>query len=288
MIEYNTLIVLIGTSLLGLSAGVVGVFAVLRRRALIGDALGHATLPGLWIAFWLTGQRSLPILLTGALVSGVLGIWVIALLRKTTRLKEDVAIALVLSVFFGAGIVIQKMLQARHSSGASGLNDFLLGHAATINRDDVQLLVSLTLACLAVVAILFKELKMVAFDAAFAQVQGWPAGRLDFLLMLLIAAVILAGIPAVGVLLSASLLVIPPAAARFWTQRLAPMLALSGGMGMVAAFVGTFLSARFENLAAGPTIVVVAGAGFLVSFLFGPHGASDWMRPAPRLEEPAP
>jgi manganese/zinc/iron transport system permease protein len=280
---YNTLIPLLGTGILGLAIGVVGTFAVLRRRALIGDALGHATLPGLWLAYMATGARNLPVLLLGAFVTGVLGVLVIGAVKRWSRLREDVGIALVLSVFFGAGVTLKSLQQGRHGSGTLGLDSFILGSTATINRDDVVLLGIFASASVLLVAVLYKEIALTAFDAGFARVQGWPAARLDFLLLLLVTVVVIIGLPAVGVLLSAALLVILPAAARFWTQRLSVMLILSGSLGLFSGILGTLLSATFSSFPAGPTIVLTATSFFMLSYFVGPHGGWLARRRALRL-----
>lgn len=272
MIRYNTMIVLLGTGLLGANAGLVGCFAVLRRRSLTGDALAHAALPGLCLAFLLVGERSLPALLLGALATGVLGVATVAALRRWTRIKEDAAIGIVLSVFFGAGITLSRLIQNRSTEGSkAGLDSYILGKTAGIIAQDVYLIAGVSLASLAVVVLLYKEFKLVVFDTGFASVQGWPVFWLDLLLMGLIALAVVFGLPAVGVVLMAALLILPGASARFWTERLGPMLAVSGAFGLVIGLVGTALSARYSKMPAGPIIVLVGTALFLVSVFFAPR-----------------
>jgi manganese/zinc/iron transport system permease protein len=272
VIHYNTLIVLLGTGLLGANAGLVGCFAVLRRRALTGDALAHAALPGLCLAFLLVGQRSLPALLLGAFATGVLGVATVAALRRWTRIKEDAAIGIVLSVFFGAGITLSRLIQNRSTEGSkAGLDSYILGKTAGIIAQDVYLIAGVSLASLAVVLLLYKEFKLLVFDTGFASVQGWPVFGLDLLLMGLIALAVVFGLPMVGVVLMAALLILPGAAARFWTDRLGRMLAISGAFGLVIGLIGTALSARFGKMPAGPIIVLVGTAVFLGSVLFAPR-----------------
>lgn len=272
MIQYNTLVVLAGTGLLGASAGLVGGFAVLRRRALTGDALAHASLPGICLAFLLVGERSLPALLTGALVTGLVGIGVVSILRHTSRVKEDAAIGIVLSVFFGAGIVLSRLIQNRVTTGSkAGLDSYILGKTAGMIAQDVLIIGGVSLAGLVVVGLLFKEFKAVSFDPDFARVQGWPVLSLDLALMGLVAINVVIGLPAVGVVLMSALLILPAAAARFWTDRLARMLLLSGVFGLAIGAVGTALSARFRLLPAGPILVLVGSTIFLSSLLFAPR-----------------
>ncbi len=275
MIAYNTAVVLAGASLLGASAGLVGSFAVLRRRALLGDALAHASFPGICLAFLILDRRSLPAMLLGALISGLAGVGVIVALRRATRTKEDAAIGIVLSVFFCAGLALSRMIQNRSASGSrAGLDSYIFGSAATMRIADVWLIAGVAALCLAIVALLYKEFKLVAFDMGFARVQGWPAGKLDMLLMGLIAVTVVVGLPAAGALLIAAMLILPATAARFWTDRLGVMLVLSALFGAATAATGTLLSAQFDGLPAGPTMVLAGAATFLVSALFaGRRGA---------------
>jgi manganese/zinc/iron transport system permease protein len=264
--RYNTLIVLAGVALLGAAAGPVGALAVLRRRALVGDALAHATLPGLCIAFLLVGERSLPALLLGALISGLLGVAVLAGLARYTRIKEDAALGVVLSVFFGTGVVLAGMLQKRPGNKA-GLDTFLFGKAAGLQWLDVMLLAAMAVLCLSVVFALFKEYQTLGFDRDFAAAQGWPIARLDLLLLGLIALLVVVGLPAVGVVLVAALLVTPAAAARLWTQRLDRLLMLSAGIGMLTGAIGAGLSSLIPNAPAGAVLVLVGAAFFALSAL---------------------
>jgi manganese/zinc/iron transport system permease protein len=270
-LSYNEQIVLVGVSLLGAAAGVIGCFAVLRKRALTGDALAHAALPGLALAFLFTGQRSLPVLLVGAAATGVCGIAIMAWLRQATRLKQDAALGIVLSVFTGVGTVLMSIVQRLPSGSRSGLDAFIFGKTAGMIFEDVVLIAALAGLTLLVVTLCYKEFKLVAFDADFAQVQGWPAFRLDFLLMLLVVIAVVIGLPAVGVLLMAALLVIPGAAARFWTDRLSIMLVLAGAFGVAAGVIGTLITIWRVRVPTGPAIILVASAIFVASLLLAPR-----------------
>lgn len=269
--DYNTRIVLAGSSLLGLCAGVIGCYALLKKRALTGDALAHASLPGVCLAYLIAGDRSLPVLLAGALVTGVLGIATLALLRRFTRLKEDAALGFVLSVPFGVGVVLLSAIQRQTEGNKAGLNSFIQGNAARMLREDVIFMGALVIATLLIVVLLFKEFRLVSFDPGFARVQGWPTQLLDFVLMSLVVLVVVIGLPAVGVLLMAALLIIPPAAARFWTERLSVMAVLSGIFGMIAGMLGTLASARLDRLPTGPAIILVATGFFVVSLVCAPR-----------------
>jgi len=276
MIRYNTLVVLTGASVLGASAGLVGTFAVLRRRALTGDALSHAALPGICLAYLVSGgEKRLPVLLLGALCSGVAGLLVMAALRRYTRIKEDASLGVVLSVFFGAGLVLVSTIQHsdRFGGGQAGLGSYIFGETSGMIAEDVQLIAGCALACLLVVLFFYKEFKLIAFDGGFARVQGWPAARLDLLLMTLLAVTVIIGLPAVGAVLMAALIILPAATARLWTNRLAVMLALAALIGAATGLIGTVISAEYEKMPAGPIIILVGLAFFLASLFLAPrHG----------------
>ncbi|MEL7483641.1 MAG: iron chelate uptake ABC transporter family permease subunit [Planctomycetota bacterium] len=275
---YNTSLVVAGTSLLGFAAGVVGVFALLRKRALVADALSHATLPGIAAAFlaasWLGNDgKPLPMLLGGAIVTGVMGIVCIQFMLRHTRLNEDAAIGIVLSVFFGLGIVGLSFIQANQPAGSAGLKAFLYGQAATMQPGDVWLMAGVALAGVAATACLLKEFGLVCFDDGFARVTGWPVSVIDLLMMAMVVLVTVAGIRAVGLIMVVALLIIPPVAARFWTDRLWLLAVIAGGVGAASGYGGSVASAMLPRLPAGAVIVLAAGGVFVISMLAAPtHG----------------
>jgi manganese/zinc/iron transport system permease protein len=272
MIPYNTLIVLSGVGLLGACAGLVGSFAVLRRRALTGDALAHAALPGVCLAFLALGGRNLSAMLLGAFLTGVLGVVVIAALRRWTRIKEDAAIGIVLGVFFGAGIALSRYIQTRLTTGSkAGLDSYIYGKTSDMLAQDVYLIAALALLCVAVIVLLYKEFQVIAFDPDFARAQGWPVYGLDLLLMSLLAVAVVIALPAVGVIMIAALLILPAATARFWTDRLSRLLILSALLGAGAGLAGAWLSSLSTSLPAGPIIVLCGTTAFLFSTLFAPR-----------------
>jgi manganese/zinc/iron transport system permease protein len=280
-VTYNTAIVLLGAMLLGALCGVVGSFAVLRRRALLGDAIAHAALPGIGLAFLITQSKSLPVLLCGALATGLFGVWVVASLRRYSRTKDDAAIGLVLSVFFGAGIALSRFIQNEVKDGSqAGLDTYLLGKTAGIVRQDVIVVAIVCAACLAVVTVLFKELRLVSFDPEFARSMGWNTLVLDFLAMGLLAAAVVVGLPMVGIVLVAALTILPAVAARFWTESLAKMLWIAAFVGALSALLGTLVSASAVKLPTGPLVIMASGALFLVSALLAPNRGvlSTWFR----------
>lgn len=272
--DYNTRVVFAGVTALGAASGLVGTFLLLRKRSLLSDTVSHCTLPGIAIAFLLaeaTGNsgRSLPLLLIGAAVTGVLGMGAVATIRAKSRIKDDAALAIVLSVFFGLGIALMVIIQQLPTGNAAGLSHFIYGKAAAMTAGDAQLILFASLIVVLVCAALFKEFKLLCFDVSFARTQGWPTLALDLALMGLVVAVTVIGLQAVGLLLVVALLIIPAAAARFWSHRLGVTVLLSTLIGAASGLVGVAASALFPKLPAGAVIVLAAVFCFAVSFVFG-------------------
>jgi manganese/zinc/iron transport system permease protein len=273
--DYNTRVVLLGTTLLGLAAGIIGSFMLLRKRALMGDALSHATLPGIGLAFIIAtamghAGKSLPILLAGAVVTGVLGVLCIVAIRSFTRLKEDAALGIVLSVFFGAGAAILGVVQKMGSGSAAGLESFIYGKTASMLASDAMLIAASAGAVALACTLLYKEFTLLCFDPAYARSEGWPVMFLDLVMMALVVAVTVIGLQAVGLILIIALLIIPAAAARFWTDRLTTMVLASALIGAVSGVIGAGISALAPRMPAGAIIVVVASIIFLFSMILGP------------------
>jgi len=275
----QTNLVLIGTVLLGVTAGLVGTFAYLRRRALAGDVIAHSALPGLCLAFLLTESRSIVVLLTGALITGVFGAFMMSVLRRVSRLREDAILGTVLSIAYGLGIALTRVIQNhyRDEQGAD-LESFIIGRAATMLVGDVLQICVAAVSCSLVVVVVFKEFKLLSFDESFCRIQGWPATGLDLLLMFLTAVTVIVGLPAVGVVLTAALLIIPAAAARFWTDRLSHMMWIAAFIGGVSGATGTLLSANLDQMPTGPLVVLTAAAFFVVSWMFAPRRGWLWNR----------
>lgn len=272
---YNTSVVLLGAGLLGTGAGVIGALTLLRKRALISDAISHATLPGVALGFLvslaLTGDgRHLGILLAGAAMSGALGVLLVQWIKTHTRLSEDTAIGTVLSLFFGLGIVLLSYIQTLETGGQAGLNSFLLGSTAAMSQGEAQLIGLGALGVTVLAGLLFKEFGLVCFDPDYAGALGWPVARLDLALLGLLLAIVAIGLKTVGLILIIALVIIPPAAARFWTERLGRMVVLAGIFGGLSAYLGAALSALVPRLPSGGIIVLTGGVLFTLSLLLGP------------------
>lgn len=271
---YNTRVVLLGTILLGVCAGVVGAFMVLRKRALVGDVIGHAALPGIGVAFlvmeWFlpgTGRR-IPWLMFGALVSGLLGALSVLFMERSRRIKPDAALALVLSLFYGAGIVLLSVAQRIPGAGTAGLTSFLAGKVGALLASDVQVISVVSAVLLVLVTAFFKELLLACFDSEYAIAGGWPVKTLDAFLILLVAVVTVLGMQSVGLILVVALLLTPASAARFWTENVRRMVQLSALFGGLSAAIGVMISTVWP-LPAGAMIVLAGLTLFGLSLVFG-------------------
>ena len=272
---YNTAVVLAGVTLLGIAAGTVGTFALLRKRALMSDALSHAALPGIAAAFLLAAAlgasgRNLWILLAGAACSGIVGVLVVQFIVSRTRLPIDAAMGAVLSVFFGVGLVLMSHIQTLGSGDQGGVGKFIYGQTAAMTSLEATSIAVVALVAVLASLALLKEFRLVCFDPEFAHAQGWPVDRIDLLMMALVVAVTVIGMRAVGLILVIALIIIPAAAARFWTERLGLMVLLSAAIGGLSGYLGAAASAVLPNFPAGAVIVLVAGTLFLLSLLFAP------------------
>ncbi|GLO75835.1 manganese ABC transporter permease [Phaeobacter italicus] len=273
---YNATLVAIGATLLGVSAGITGTFLFLRKRALVSDAVSHATLPGVGIAFLvmvaLGGDgRNLAGLLLGSAISAGIGLWCLNWLTRNTRLAEDAAIGAVLSVFFGFGIVILTVIQTLGVGRQAGLEGFLLGSTAGMLWNDALVIAGGGAAALLLIVLMRRPMTMVAFDPEYAAARGISVSRIDMAMMGLVMAVTVVGLKIVGLILIVALLIIPAVTARFWTERSDLVVLLAGVAGGVAAYVGAALSASAPNLPTGPIIVLVSFALFALSLLFAPN-----------------
>lgn len=267
----NVRLVTLGSILLGASAAVVGCFTFLRKRALVGDAIAHAILPGVCLGFLVSGTKNPWILLSGAVLSGWLSLLVMDLLTNRSKLKTDTAIGAVLSVFFGLGILMLTAIQHSGAANQAGLDSFLFGKAASMNRQDILTFSSVALLLLILILAFFKEFKLVSFDPAFAQTIGLPVRALEFVLSTITVLSVATGIQAVGVVLMAALLITPAAAARFWTEKIQIMILLAAIFGMVSGFFGSFISYVAPSMPTGPWIVMMLSAIAVASVLFAPR-----------------
>ena len=268
MIGHTFRTVALGCSLLGMVSGILGCFAVLRKQSLLGDAVSHASLPGVCLAFLFTNVKETEVLLFGALVTGVICIGLIQLIQNYTKIKFDSALALILSVFFGLGLVLLSYMNKLPGSNKSGLNKFIFGQASTFIERDVNVIFIAGIILLAIIMLFWKEFKLVSFDSDFAKTLGFPSKKIEILISVLIVATVIIGIQAAGVILISAMLISPAVAARQWTDKLSVMVVLSAIFGGISGFFGTLISISQENLPTGPIIVVIISLIVLFSILF--------------------
>ncbi|MBC8200694.1 MAG: metal ABC transporter permease [Planctomycetes bacterium] len=261
---------------LGTAAGLVGTFLLLRKRALTADALSHATLPGIAVAFMVmvafgSDGKALLGLLLGAFVFGCIGVLGILGIRHTTRLKDDAAIGIVLSVLFGLGLCLLRIATELPSGSAAGLGGFIFGKAASMVASDAITMGVVALAIAFVTAFLRKEWTMLCFDEKFGAVQGWPVISLDVLLMAMVAIVTVIALQSVGLVLAVAMLIIPAASARYWTTKITSMLIAAALIGCLSGWLGAVVSALVPRMPTGPIIVLICGFWFVLSFVAGPN-----------------
>jgi manganese/zinc/iron transport system permease protein len=268
--DYTLRTITLGTAVLGAICGMLGSFAVLRKQSLLGDAISHAALPGIALAFLITGAKDSNILLLGALVSGLIGtFWIRGMITKT-HLKTDTALGLILSLFFGFGMLLLTFIQKQPNANQAGLDKYLFGQAATLVEKDVFLMVIVTGICLVILLLFWKEFKLLLFDADYTKTLGFNTRVIDILITFFIVLAIVLGLQTVGVILMSAMLLAPAAAARQWTNSLGVMVILAAIFGAFSGVFGTAISASQNNLSTGPVIVLVASAFVLFSFVFSP------------------
>jgi manganese/zinc/iron transport system permease protein len=268
--------VVIGAALLGISSGVLGSFAVLRQQSLVGDMLSHAALPGVCLGFLIAGTRHLPSILLGALLTGILATLLMLAFIRYSRLKTDAALGITLSVFFAIGVVLLTFIQNSGNAAQGGLDSFLFGQAAAMLRSDLYLTGGITLLALTLVGLFWKEFKLVTFDPVFARSSGMPVPLLDAALTMMVALAVVIGLQLVGVVLMASMIIAPAAAARQWATRLEGLVLWSAIFGAAAGVLGALISSSNRGLATGPLIVLAATAIVIISLLLAPQRGLLW------------
>lgn len=272
---YNATLVTLGATLLGAAAGMAGTFLYLRKNALISDAISHATLPGLGIAFLIAvafgwDGRQLAILLGGSALSAALGLYFVNWLTRETRLTQDTAIGCILSVSFAFGVVLFTIIQVLPAGRKAGLESFLLGSTAGMLYSDALLILVLSIMTALVLVVFLRPIKLVTFDASYSETLGISVRRVDFIILTLTLAVTVLGMKIVGLILIVALLIIPAVSARFWSEKTDIILITSTAFGALSGYIGSAISAVSAGLPTGPIIVLCAFGFFLISFLFAP------------------
>jgi manganese/zinc/iron transport system permease protein len=274
--DANFIWVLTGTLLLGVSAATIGGMAVLRQRALIGDVLAHAALPGIMMAFILFESTQPGLVVFSALLSSLLGYYAIQYLTQQTKIKTDTAMAVVLSLFFAIGLMLLSFIQNSTMENKSGLDKLLFGQAAAMNANDVNWLIVITLLALSYLVIVFHKLRLISFDPIYAQSLGLKVKRYELSFALVLVFTIVIGLQIVGVILMAAALLIPISIARFWSQSLPVLLWLAALFAMISALISTQLSMQIANMPTGPWMVVILGVLFALSWVMTSALSRGW------------
>ena len=274
-LNYSDAVVVIGAALLGITAGALGVFAVLRQRSLVGDALAHSALPGVCVAFIVTGAKDAGTLLVGAAVAGLVAALLMVGIERTSRIRPDAAIGVVLSSFFSLGIVLLTYIASTNNANQAGLEKYLFGQAAGLLERDITIMAVLAVGSLSLVALSFRALKTTLFDPGFAGSVGLPVRTLEIAITALLVVAVIVGLRTVGAILMVAMLVAPAVAARQLAGRLAVVLPLAAAIGAAVGVTGALLSARAE-VPTGPVIVLVAVAVVIACVLAVPGRGVLW------------
>lgn len=269
--DYTFQIVALGTGFLGLLSGVIGSFTTLQKESLLGDALSHAALPGIVIGFMLIGRKEWLFLLGGAAVSGLIATGLIQWMNKNGAVQFDNALSLILSSFFGLGLVLMTYLQRIPNAAQAGIENFIYGQASSMLLRDVRVLVIVAIIGLTLIVTFWKELKVYTFDRNYSKVLGLNNNFIQFLISSIMIVNIILGLESVGVILISALLIGPAVAARQWTNRLSIMVSLSGFFGAMSGVLGTLISSLYTQIPTGPSIVIIISIITFFSLLFAPN-----------------
>ena len=273
--SYSFLVVALGTMLLAAAAGAVGCISVLKGQSLIGDAIGHSAFPGVVLAFMLFMQRNPLILMLGAIFSGTVAYLTIQLMDRHSPLDLDAILAVVLSTFFGLGMVLKSLIQGNPNyAGASqsGLQNYIFGQAAYMMRADIVVISIVAIVSLLLLVLFYKEVKVFVFDPIYSRSIGISDSLMQGIVLVMTMGLIAAGLKVVGAVLIASLLIIPAITAMQWSDSFGKVLFIAALTGGVSAFIGTYISTVYEGMSTGPTIIVVMSILAFLSLIFGPHG----------------
>ena len=274
----NVRFVVVAIVLLGAVSGIVGSFNFLRKKTLIGETVAHSMLPGVLIAFLLSGVKNPIIMILGAALSGWMSIWLVDYITHKSKIKSDSALAIVLSSFFGLGIVLLTMIQSSYSGNQSGLDHYIFGNAAAMTPEDSIAFAAVCLIVFLLVVSSYLSIKAPIFNSDYAQSIGISRRKIDVLISILTILTISVGIKAVGIIMMSALLIIPPTASRFWTDRLVPMLIISGCFGALGGWLGSFISYYETNMPTGPLTIVCVSLIAFVSMMFAPKKGIVYQR----------
>lgn len=266
--SYTFKVVTLGCALLAMISAIIGNFAVLKKESLLGDGVAHASLAGVCLAFLVTGKKEMYILLFGALVIGLLCASLIHYIQINTKVKFDSTIALMLSSFFGLGLVLLTYLKKVSGAKKAGLNRFIFGQASTLIEKDIYLIVGIGLILLFLLILFWKEIKISIFDKEYAKTLGINSDKIRFMVSVMIVVNIIVGIQIAGVILITAMIIAPSIAARQWSDKLLNVTMISAFLGAVSGAIGSIISTLDTALPTGPLIVIVLGFFVIFSLIF--------------------
>ena len=273
--QYSFIVVAIGTMLLAMATGIVGTISILKGQSLIGDAVGHASLPGIILAFMISGRKSSLILMLGAIVAGIVAFLLIQIISEGSKIEADTAMAVILSAMFGMGMVLKSYIQGNQKiqgASQSGLASYIFGQAAYILREDVYIILAVSVISLALFILFYKEIKVYVFDMVYAYTIGINSRLTSLLIMIITMILIAAGLKAVGAILISSMLITPAVTGLQWSKSYEKVLVIAAVTGAVSAFLGTFISSAVKGFSTGPSIILIMSVIALFSVLFAPRG----------------
>lgn len=265
----NTLLALGACSAFGVLAGAVGTFVLARRRSLLADVAGHATLPGVCVAFLAgeaigLGGRNPLVLLVGGASTALLAAWSVPALARLRGVGADGAVAVTLSFFFGLGAVLLSAVQSHPSGAQGGINGLLFGSAAGVTSGELLAMLAIAGLAIATLAMLFKELCAAAFDEPHARALGLPVRGLDLALTALLVATVVAGMQVAGIVLVVSMLTAPAAAARLLRGGIVRVIVIASSIGAATAAAGVLASRIAPTLPTGSAMTLAATAVFAI------------------------
>ena len=273
--NYSFIIVALGTVILAMATGIIGSISVLKGKSLIGDAIGHSTYPGIVLAFMLSMEKSPLILLLGAAIAGAISFFLIDIIANNSKIDLDATLAIVLSSFFGLGMVLKSFIQGNPiyaGVSQSGLKNYIFGQASYIMKNDVKIIFVVSIFSLLLLLAFYKEIKVYVFDEIYAKTIGINPALMNTVILLATMLLITTGLKLVGAILISSMLIVPAITALQWTDKFHEMLIIAGLCGGVSALIGTYISTLYDGMSTGSTIILIMSFISLISMIIGPRG----------------
>lgn len=285
--DYTTFYVILGSAIFGSLSGIMSIYTVFRGRSLLGDVISHSSLPGVVLAFLIIQSKNISWLLLGAIISSIFGLWLIHQIIQYKKIKLDAAFAVILSVFFGLGILLINYSQKIPHLDQAGIQIFLFGQASSLIKSDILLIAFIAVIIIFLIIFFWKELKLLSFDSEYMTILKFPVRWISLLLDLLIIIAIVIGLKTVGVILMAAMVIAPAAAARQWASSFSLLAILSLLFGLLAGALGAWISSLWERTPTGPIIIIILTIMVFFSICFAPNKGilEKWFRYRKRKQQ---